>query len=336
MFCGFVYFRGWTISPKVRNPGFFIYLAWRKRGNNEENTHLGFEATGKRWWFGHWCPLQPGSWMEPRWFWCVRSEFVVGLRWRPRTRSAHSPWHRGIHRRERPMKNHIKRKTDTKSALQSCQRQRSWNAFHCFVETIFKRNNFHFQFHQSSIWGQCESLWCPGCSDVCWQQSIFHHLLVTTIWLLYDYYMSLSFEFDSCIEVEERLCGWNLQAFTFAYLHRIDANRDVCVWISESYRHSGRWIYTTREKQQHRQRRRFGEGSIFKYKKEAGTWQPKRCSIHNTFEGLGRFGESATAVLFKRFLKVRYLTCLVDVICFLVVSRLRHLDISIYIYTLTI
>lgn len=166
--------------------------------------------------------------------------------------------------------------------------------------------------------------------------SIFHHLLVTTIWLLYDYYMSLSFEFDSCIEVEERLCGWNLQAFTFAYLHRIDANRDVCVWISESYRHSGRWIYTTREKQQHRQRRRFGEGSIFKYKKEAGTWQPKRCSIHNTFEGLGRFGESATAVLFKRFLKVRYLTCLVDVICFLVVSRLRHLDISIYIYTLTI
>ena len=38
MFCGFVYFRGWTISPKVRNPGFFIWL-----GGNEETmrrTHI--------------------------------------------------------------------------------------------------------------------------------------------------------------------------------------------------------------------------------------------------------------------------------------------------------
>lgn len=242
MFCGFVYFRGWTISPKVRNPGVF-YLAWRK-GNNEENTTSWIWGNGQAMMVR---PLvSPTAW-EPdgagvillwtKWI-CRRAEVASTYTicaqpmasWDPQTRKAYE-------------KSHLKNWIDTKSALQSCQRQRSWNAFHCFVETIFKRNNFHFQFHQSSIWGQCESLWCPGCSDVCWQQfdlpsSTCHYYMTTIIYI----YMSLSFEFDSCIEVEERLCGWNLQAFTFAYLHRIDANRDVCVWISESYRHSGRWI----------------------------------------------------------------------------------------------
>lgn len=187
MFCGFVYFRGWTISPKVRNPGVF-YLAWRK-GNNEENTTSWIWGNGQAMMVR---PLvSPTAW-EPdgagvillwtKWI-CRRAEVASTYTicaqpmasWDPQTRKAYE-------------KSHLKNWIDTKSALQSCQRQRSWNAFHCFVETIFKRNNFHFQFHQSSIWGQCESLWCPGCSDVCWQQfdlpsSTCHYYMTTIIYI---------------------------------------------------------------------------------------------------------------------------------------------------------